>query len=282
MMNVHSRWRLRLARRLAARLASFGAVEAVAAIGSVARGYADAYSDLELLIIWDRQPDEALRADVMHRLEARFRYPPEDPAHGHSLLIDGVPVDLWHTTQAAEDTLIDSVLHDFSIDLVANNRAEVMASCLPLHGAPILHGFKERVARYPDELAFRFLENHVPLFHLRQLHLAARRDNPTLFLRLLTEAQCTLFLVLLAINRVYFPTFKWIYPVLDTLPTAPAGAGRRLRDMFSAAPPDAAARLRDLLRDTLDLVEARYPRLDTTYARRGLDQTPQTYARATA
>jgi predicted nucleotidyltransferase len=48
MDNVHARWRLNLAGQLAERMCAFAGVQAIVVGGSVARGYADEYSDLEL------------------------------------------------------------------------------------------------------------------------------------------------------------------------------------------------------------------------------------------
>jgi predicted nucleotidyltransferase len=45
-------WRLDFAKQLAVKIRAFPGLQAIAAGGSVARGYADAYSDLELLLSW--------------------------------------------------------------------------------------------------------------------------------------------------------------------------------------------------------------------------------------
>ncbi len=276
-VDTHTQWRRALARHLAAQLKDFAAVQAIAVIGSVASGYADAYSDLELLVLWQQPPDATLRHDVMRHLGAELREPARVPIQDYALRIGGIPVDLWHTTHADEAALIDTVLHEHSLDLVANNRLAVMASCLPLYGAPLVEHFKLRVARYPDALARRFLDTYLPHFYLRHLNLAARRDNPTSFLHLLSDIQCSLFVVLLALNHVYFPTFKWIYPALDALVLAPPAIGARFRRMFVAPPPEAAAELQTVLSETLDLVAAQYPDLDLATIRYGLEQQPHTY-----
>lgn len=276
-MNIHTQWRHALARRLAAQLQLVDTVQAIAVIGSAAYDYADAYSDLELLVLWEQPPDATLRHAVMRHLNAELREPVRVPIQDYALLVGGVAVDLWHTTQADEQALIDTVLHDHSLDLVANNRLAVIASCRPLYGAPLLGSFKQRVAAYPDALALRFLETYLPHLYLRNLQLAARRDNPTTFFRLLSEIQCGLFLVLLALNHVYFPTFKWIYPTLDQLPLAPANLGARLRGMFVAPAPQAVSELYAAISETLDLVAAHYPQLDLAQARSGLEQPLRRY-----
>ena len=276
-VNAQTTWRRALARRLAVQLQHFGAVQAIAVIGSVAYGYADAYSDLELLVLWEQPPDAALRHAVMRHLGAELREPARLPIQDYALLVGGVAVDLWHTTPAEEAAWIATVLHEHSLDLVANNRLAVIASSLPLYGAPVLQHLKQRVAAYPDALALRFLDTYLPHFYLRHLNLAARRDNPTSFFHLLSDIQCSLFVGLLALNNVYFPTYKWIYPILDELALTPPTIGDRLRGMFVVPPPQAAAELRAVLSETLDLVEAQYPQFNTATIRYGLEQPPHRY-----
>jgi hypothetical protein len=187
-------------------------------------------------------------------------------------------VDLWHTTIAQEEAVIHSVMHDLSLDLVANNRLDTLHSCIPLYGVDPAQDWKARIQAYPPELALRFIQTYIRHFHLRQLNLAAHRDNPTAFYHTLSDIQCSLFLILLALNQSYFPTFKWMYPALQRMSRTPLQLTERLRSMFAEPPIQAAAQLRAVLTETLDMVEAAYPDLDTSYACYGLEQEPQVYS----
>ena len=276
-MNVHAQWRLAFAQALSNKLRQFVAIEMVAVLGSVARGYSDQYSDLELLLVWNHQPSPEQQATLLRALQAEFRYPPFDPGYQSAFRIQGIPVDLWHTTAAQEEAFIHTVLHEFSLDLVANNRLDTLLSCIPLYGADQVEDWKAHIQAYPTELALRFIQTYIPHFHLRQLNLAAHRDNPTAFYHTLSDIQCSLFLVLLALNKAYFPTFKWIYPALRRMQHTPPEIATRLHAMFHEPPIQAAKHLRTVLAETLDIVEATYPQIYTAYARYGLDQEPLVY-----
>lgn len=173
--------------------------------------------------------------------------------------------------------MVRPVLVDYSLDLVANNRLDIMRWCIPLRGDELAQRWQAMSQEYPEELVIGFLQTYLPHFHLRQLNLAAHRDNPTRFYHTLSDIQCSLFLVLLALNQAYFPTFKWIYPSLASLPIGPERVGARLERMYHQPPIGAAARMREVLAETLAIVEARYPQLDTAYPRYGLDQAAQSY-----
>ncbi|HEY0606636.1 MAG TPA: DUF4037 domain-containing protein [Herpetosiphonaceae bacterium] len=276
-MNHHARWRLDFARTLNKKLDRASGLEAVMVLGSVARGYSDAYSDLEIMLVWDQLPDIDRQAAIAALLQAEHRYPTFDPGYQSSFRIQGIPVDLWHTTVAQEEAIIQPVLTEYSLDLVANNRLDTLRSCIPLRDGPCVQRWKALSREYPEELTIRFLETYLPHFHQRQLNLAAHRNNLTSCYQLLSSIQCSLFLVLLALNKAYFPTFKWIYQTLATLPIGPANIVERLQQMFHEPPIRAAAQLRAVLAETLDIVESRYPQLDTAYPRYGLDQPAQSY-----
>lgn len=61
-VNEHSRWRRALAERYAAGYRQLPGVRAVLLTGSVARGLADRYSDIELMVFWDTAPPERSRS----------------------------------------------------------------------------------------------------------------------------------------------------------------------------------------------------------------------------
>ena len=276
-MNPHVAWRLDLARDLAACLRPFSGLRAVLVGGSVARGYSDPWSDLELLLYWDADPEPDLRRGVMAALGATLRYGPDHPGHWSACLIGGFPVDVWHRTGAAEEAALDAVLGDYSLDLIANNLLDTIRSGIPLVGGEVIQSWKDRLAVYPDGLTLRFLEHYLPHFHLRHLQYAARRDNPTAFFHTLSDIQCSLFLVLLALNGRWFPTYRWMYPALDAMPVVPADIGPRLRRMYREPPRMAASQLRDVLAETLGLVRTHVPRLDSLLLepeRYELDLTP--------
>src|SRR5215212_8117980 len=167
-MNVHAQWRLDFAHTLSTDLRQFAGIEMIAALGSVARGYSDQYSDLELLLVWKELPSPDQQSMLLRALQAEYRYPTFDPGYQSAFRIQGIPVDLWHTTIAREEAVIHAVLHDFSLDLVANNRLDTLLWCIPLYGADQADEWQTRIQAYPRELALRFIQTYIPHFHLRQ------------------------------------------------------------------------------------------------------------------
>jgi hypothetical protein len=268
--NPHARWRIEIAQQLTERLLPFEGIQALVVAGSVARGYADQFSDIELPIFWDKLPSDSARLEIAAALGGEFIYGYNGPAKEDQLLIDGVQVDLWPLTIAREEEVLSAVLEDFSTDLGHLNALETIRTCLPLYGQGIIQGWKERARVYPDGLAEKLIRQHLASFSASELCLLARRDNPTSFQAQLCHLQQEVFLVLLALNRQYFPTFKWLYRSLESLEIKPGEIGRRFRAAFQSSPEEAAADTARILEETLALVERVYPHLDTSAVHRRL------------
>jgi hypothetical protein len=282
MNTFHTAWRLDVARHLAAPISAFPGVQAIVVGGSVARGYADAYSDLELPIFWESLPGDDTRHAVVAALGAEFLHGYDGPSLEDQLLIHGFQVDLWHGTVASEESVIDAVLHGYSTDLGDSNFMDTVRACIPLYGAEVIRDWKERARDYPDELALRVIRERLPAFQTSQLAIAAQRDNPTEFYAGLSHLQQAMFLVLLALNRAYFPTFKWMYRVLESLAVQPQDTAQRFRRTFAVPFPEAVAGMAQLLDETLALVERRFPQIDTGSARRRLAYTRVAYEKPPA
>ncbi|EMR07257.1 hypothetical protein C772_00902 [Bhargavaea cecembensis DSE10] len=271
-MDHQTEWRLEAARTLTEKLKDKTGIRAVMVGGSAARGYADVYSDLELIAYWDRPPGTEEKRAIAGGLGAVRRYPKIDHGHESALEIEGFPVDLWHKSVSEEEGVLDRVLNGFSTELGDNNVVDTVHTGIPLYGEELVQSWQTRTEEYPDELARSFLDGYLPHFHLRQLDFAARRNNPAALYNILSNIQSSLFIVLLALNGSYFPTYKWMFKRLHELPAKPENLEWRLREMYKESPTKAAARLREVLEETLQLVKDRYPDLDTEFARYGIDQ----------
>ena len=271
--NSHTQWRLDIARQLAERIRTFPGIRAIVVGGSVARGYADAYSDLELPIFWDELPTDETRLALVAALQGEFLHGYDGPAQEDQLLINGFQVDLWHNTVAGEEVVIKRVLEDYSTDFGDSNFMDTVRACIPLYGDAIIQRWKRQAAQYPDALALKNIQEHITAFDVGQLAVLAHRDNPTVFYATISRLQEAMFLVLLALNRLYFPTFKWLYRVLATMPVKPVDVEQRFRQAFQAPYVAAVQDATCLLHETLDLVKHHFPHLDTTAVARRLAYT---------
>ncbi|HMB21415.1 MAG TPA: nucleotidyltransferase domain-containing protein [Anaerolineales bacterium] len=270
MQNTHVQRRIDFARQLANSILAFDGIQAIVIAGSVARGYADAYSDIEIPIFWETLPDDATRHAIVSALHAEFLYAYDGPACEDQLLIDGLQVDLWHVTVAHQEATMDAVLRGHNLEFGGLNALDTIRFCIPLYGDEIVQIWKRRAQEYPDELAEKIVQEHLGSFSISSLFILAQRENPTGFYAQLSFLQQEIFLVLLALNRKYFPTFKWLYPVLESMQVKPEDMDRRFRQAYKVSYAEATANTKLLLEETLHLVEGQFPQLDTATVHRRL------------
>ena len=174
--------------------------------GSVSRGVADRFSDVELGVFWPGEPGS----------------PWEDFER------DGVPFETVHVAVAKAEAVsaeVGTSLEDLSF-------AAALVDGRPLHGTELIARWRERVVPYPDELAAAVVRTHGQVDLVWQLDVNVARDNPLLLYARLTEACRAILHALLAANRVYWFGFKRLDEVEARLPFAPPGLAERIRQAF--------------------------------------------------
>ncbi len=275
----HVVWRLAVARQVAARLRRYPGIRAIVVGGSVARGYADAYSDLEMPLFWEALPGDALRKQIAADLGASYLYGYDGPAQEDQLLIGGFQVDLWHNTVADEERVLDEVLLGYDTDLGSSNFLDTVRACIPLYGEAILARWKARAVAYPEGLAVRAIEEDMARLDRGQAEVHAARGNPTMAYAAIAALQQEAFLILLALNGAYFPSYKWLYRALERMSVKPAEIAARFRRAYTAPLEAAIEDTLAVVDETLALVEARYPQIDTGPARARLEMPRRAYER---
>ncbi|MBN2554650.1 MAG: nucleotidyltransferase domain-containing protein [Anaerolineales bacterium] len=271
-------WRTEYARKFAERIVAVENVAAIVVAGSTARGFADEYSDLEIAIFWDVLPDDAGRHRIADSIGGRFLFAYDGPSHEDQLLVDEFQVDLWHIAVSHQEATMDGVLEQYHTDLGSLNAMDTVRCCIPLYGEKLVQRWKARAALYPQPLVEKIVREHLESFRVDYLAVLAHRKNPTGFHHQLSFLQQEAFLILLALNQTYFPTFKWLYETLDRMQRTPVNAGARFRSAYAVPYETAITATRKMLAEILELVEDQLPTLDTAPARRRLGYTRAAHA----
>jgi hypothetical protein len=239
--------------------------------GSVARGLADASSDLDLYLYWEL-PD-------VPRLSSPARFEPLG-----ARVAFGVPTATgWFSKLALGDRYVDvedsaaSVLHRARTTLAEAapppgwvvKLAAGIRDAVAVHGSDELAAWRDRLA-YRDELAAavanassrRLLAPSV-LFELTYV-----RDDVLSFSARLSSVLLEVVALLGAVNRWFVPTEdpKWIPWHLEQLTTCPPDLGTRMRDAL-IDPPARMADLDAAIGETLDLVDEHVPGASTQAGR---------------
>jgi hypothetical protein len=257
------------------RYAQNPSVAAALVAGSSARGHADRFSDIELLVAWRRAPEEDDRAAVVRPLTDDHRLMGYDQSWRcweDELFIgrdasgapnSGVLVEVVHQLVPVVEERLADVVERFEPDLDKQSTIHAIAHGVAVHGEPLLGNWVARSEPYPHELALAMVRRYGQIdgFGDWRMHME-RGPNLMLLHERLSQVERQVLLVLQGINGRYHYKFKWLDRVISELEIAPPDLAARLAAVHVGAVPDGAAVLEQLVNETYDLVETHLPEID--------------------
>jgi predicted nucleotidyltransferase len=251
-----------IARRAAAAYVANPAVAAVLLAGSVARGLADALSDIELDIYWRRPPTDDERVAAIEGAGWERIYADQDEhewADGYR--IDGVKLDASNFLTSTIDSYLSAALQDADTEPELQVRITALQHGQAFHGAPLIGAWRDRCRAYPTTLALAMVAKGLALRPRDRLEMLAARDDVLLLHRDLVDNLQGLLDALFGLNRVFtpHPFHKWLEWETTLLPLKPDDLVRRIRRLLVAPPRKAVDEVSALAEETFDLVAANLP-----------------------
>lgn len=313
-MNDATAWRREFIQSVAAPYINHPNMAAVAIGGSVARGWADRHSDIELFVFWEEPPTKEDRRivvtdaggsvdvdwsnppaeeeyrEIFTRTVGRFGqiWPYEDDEWSEHFYVQGVNIGVSGFLVATVEGYLDDLLHRYDTDDHKQILIAAIQHAVPLSGDEQIAVWQERAALFPDELSHAIISEHMHVpdawFDAGKI---ADRDEWLTYYDLVCTMERTLLRVLLGLNRLYLPEprLKWTENLIADMRIKPHQLAPRLRDVFEHEPRAGVALLQTLWEETLDLVDAHFPNIDTAYARLRLrhrratwDHPPQNFS----
>ncbi|MBI4675534.1 MAG: hypothetical protein HY741_28150 [Chloroflexi bacterium] len=118
-MNHESLWRLELAKKIAPLYAANPKLRALVVAGSVARGWADEWSDIELDLFWNEPPTDAERKSVTDKLNGQieYYYPREGFEWSDAYHIGNVKIEISGFLATTIDEFIHAVIEQYDTDV---------------------------------------------------------------------------------------------------------------------------------------------------------------------
>lgn len=268
--------RIAIARRAAEAYRANPHVAAVLIAGSVARGLADEFSDIELDVYWSTPPTDGERVAAVEGAGWTRVYAEVDEvewADGYA--IDGVKIDTSAFLTSTIDTYLDAALERSDTDAELQVRITALRQGIVVHGSPLIDSWRARCADYPAGLAHAMVRQGLDLRPRHRLAMLAARHDVLLLHRDLVDNVQGILDALFGLNRVYtpHPFHKWLAWEATLLASAPVDLSDRIGRLLVATPTDAVDQVCALAEETVDLVEAALPEFDTADVRDGLDST---------
>src|SRR5215216_3598665 len=250
-------------------------VAGVLLAGSVARGLADVFSDIEIDIYWHTPPtDEDLSAPIQRAgWPIVYRHVDENEwADGFP--IAGVKVDTSQFLVSTIERWLDDALVRADTEPEYQVRITAIQHGHPLYGAELIERWRAQTAAYPDALAHAMVAQHLEIRPRYLMEMLAARDDVLMLHRCLVEVEQLIMDVLMGVNRVYapHPYHKWLDWEIGQFKVAPPDLNRRLRQVLYAEPRLAVDQLHQLVEETFTLVEQHLPNFDTSAVRAVFDE----------
>ena len=141
-----------------------------------------------------------------------------------------------------------------------------MRSALPLVNPPLITRWQRQAAAYPHALAVAMVRTHLRFRSAWEQERLAERHDMLVLYDSLCSAQKQLLLVLLGLNRLYYPGWRWLDRLMDEMQVTPPNLSPRLKQLFaivSIDPLAAVYQLHDLIEETFGLVDTHLGEVDT-------------------
>jgi hypothetical protein len=267
-VNEETRWRLALAKEIGASYASDRNAQVVLVAGSVGRGSADRYSDIELDVYYAEPPTEAARIAAVERCGGMVERLAEDEHEWEERMsIGGVDAHTSTFLVSTMERYLHEVVDECSLEPEAQTRLFSLQHGITLKGEDQVESWEAKASAYPVGLQRAMLEENLGFerFWYAAEMLAARGDLLALY-EIFLETARQLVGALLGLNRMYVPAPGYLKSVEETIglmTIKPADLSVRLKRLFRVEPPAAVEALQALINETVELVEGHFPGFDT-------------------
>ena len=261
-----------LAQRLADALPPV--VDEIVLTGGVARGVADAWSDVELLVVHAPLPSLGQVEEWAVRVGATIttRFADDELAYVAGTYEDTM-VELVWLVPGAIDALLDRAFAGELVDHARLRTCEALEQGIALRGGEHLRTWQTRLATYPVSLRTALILDAIddwggyPLdAYLRQAH----RDDRYALVKVVLEVAEDVLRLLFALNCRWEPSWKRLAELLAPLERVPPNAAARIESALTE--PDPRSALLEVFEIARDSVAPLDAELDVSRARTWLDE----------
>ncbi|WP_082232487.1 DUF4037 domain-containing protein [Halobacillus massiliensis] len=237
-------------------------VEAVYIAGSVSRGWADEYSDIELNILWAEAPDKDDRLSVINEVKGEIIefHDYEEEEWSETYRIEGIKLEISSFLTETVVKSIQRVTKEFNTNIKDQCITASIHYGLPLYGEELLDGLKAKVLIYPEELSDVMCEEYSELGNRwNNSRALLEREDWLMFYTVLSSVQSNLMGILFGLNFMYVhhPEYKWQKQSLEAMNIKPENAEERMDRVFLDSPSVGLQEMESLVDDVLKLVKER-------------------------
>jgi hypothetical protein len=269
-----SKWRIELARDLTERYyAPREHVKMIVLGGSPSKGLSDSYSDLDIVVYWDRVDIPWLEAIPLKDLNCErelFKRMGDADIYLESYYFGNLKVDFGHVTLDVWKQLTDEVIDRLDPDPDKHGTIGGFLDAVPLYGRDLFEKWSGRLRKWPEGLAQNVVKRHLRFYHRGVLlHQGLERGDLVYFYDGICRMLKNLLGVLAGLNHVYYSPEepRWVEYYLTQMSVKPRDMVARINSIFDADRPQATEILEELIDDVFDLIAEHMTEIDASLPR---------------
>lgn len=254
-------------------------LRAILLLGSVAKGIADAYSDIELSFIWTGPTTAEERAAVFQEVskEPLFAEEKENGEWVSAFTYKSVKIDISHLEMSMLQPRIEDVIGARSTAIAGQTLLAAIQDSSALYGQEALDEIKSQIAEYPLELSTRCIQVNASFVEWSMRNALLDRKDMVAFHHLIDLTLLQMLRLLSALNRTYLRSynFKWFRYDASKLSFKPDNFEDRVEALLSGSDAEAVEELDKLLHEVFELVQKQRPDIDVSQSLEKLDYLRQ-------
>ncbi|CAG9622389.1 DUF4037 domain-containing protein [Sutcliffiella rhizosphaerae] len=243
-------------------------IEAIMLAGSVATGWEDEFSDIELHILWKKPPSDDDRKQPIQFINGSVLsyFPFEDGEWSESYLTpEGIKLEISNFLTSTVETFITDVTIHFDMNYDKQCILASIKDGMPLYGEMVINSLKQSISIYPHQLAKRMISENLWLGSRWNNRAALMKRQDRLMLNGVTQDACIKLMgVLFGLNKMYVhhPSFKWLSNKEKEFTVKPENFVARINQFLLSNQEQALKELEDLFADVIRLVHQYHLDLD--------------------
>lgn len=268
-MNEISKAGITLARRSFIRFKTPDLISAILT-GSAAKGYADDYSDLDIILIYKNPlSNEEFERIVKEAKESGGDLYNGTPEHGFSVYyyIEGIKCDFAFGSQSETQKLFNEVTEDSDepVDLIKHLQVSGFIDGFMLFDDNWLQPLIDKTKDMPSALKQKLVGQHLKFLPKWAFEkMAIERKDILFYYECVLEDISNLIAILCGLNGIYHPgKIKGAEFIINKMKIKPVNFTRRYKNIFKLNGYEASEELYNLINETLELIDRHLPEVST-------------------
>lgn len=263
-----SLWRRELAKDIVKQYSDRPGLEMALLGGSPARGIADEFSDMDIVLYWKKLDTKWIKSHPLEKLGCKMITLLDMPKEQSALEIytlKGLIVEIGHSTVASLQNEIKEVTEEHKINPPVINSIGGFLDAFPLAGESQYSSFKAAIPKYPRFLAKKVIEQNLGFFWSGCLeNQGVRREELFFVYDAISFTLKKLINILSALNGFYFWAGepRWLEYRTQKMKYCPPRLWPRIKRMYQEPPEKALTDMNRLKDEVLTLISKHMPEVD--------------------